>query len=341
MTLPVNYQQQQPMPNHSGITINIANPVMNPPGCCSYPPYSQMNNQYPSPVPQAQYPNVINQGQYTSVPQQGYQMVQPQANYQPAMYPGLEQQGGYHQQINNNLPPQQNQTTNYPPNYYMNNYNYINTPTNQPNNNDLVNGVQNSTETNMQPDATTNMIPNSATQEVPQVGQEKAVENSDLSVSREIISNIDAQKAEQAEAEKNEKKVKVVALTNEYIMSLENYLNNPNTEIRYTAAKEILTRLDEDRSRHDDAALNALLNKMLQDPSKSIRVAAMSALSSGLASGNDFTVKLLKDIQNNPKADKDDVVESANILLKMSASTEYKYVPMNNENVEPQQTIAE
>ena len=31
---------------------------------------------------------------------------------------------------------------------------------------------------------------------------------------------------------------------------LENYLNNPNNEIRVMAAKEILTRLDEDKSRY-------------------------------------------------------------------------------------------
>ena len=101
------------------------------------------------------------------------------------------------------------------------------------------------------------------------------------------------------ELEKNGTQKKIVALTNEYIMSLENYLNNPNIEMRLMAAKEILTRLDEDRSRFDDAALNALLNKMMQDPEKIIRIAALSALSSGLASGNEYTVELLHNIQNN------------------------------------------
>ena len=128
--------------------------------------------------------------------------------------------------------------------------------------------------------------------------------------------------------EKNGKKVRVVALTNEYIMSLENYLNNPNKEIRLMASKEILTRLDEDKERYDDAALNALLNKMLQDPSKLVRIAALSAFASQLASGNDYTIELLQKIQNDPNADKDDVVQAANILLMMSASTELKYVPV-------------
>jgi hypothetical protein len=96
------------------------------------------------------------------------------------------------------------------------------------------------------------------------------------------------------------------------------------------ASKEILTRLDEDKERYDDAALNALLNKMLQDPEKSVRILALSAFASQLASGNDYTVKLLNDIQNNPSADKEDVITAANILLKMSATTEVKYKPIQN-----------
>ena len=126
---------------------------------------------------------------------------------------------------------------------------------------------------------------------------------------------------------KNSKQKRVVALTDEYIKSLENYLNNPNDEIRLMASKEILMRLDEDKDRYNDAALNALLNKMLQDPSKLIRVAALSAFASQLASGNDFTVELLHNIQANPSADKEDVLQAADILLKMSGGTEVKNIP--------------
>ena len=93
------------------------------------------------------------------------------------------------------------------------------------------------------------------------------------------------------------------------------------------ASKEILTRLDEDKNRYDDAALNALLNKMLQDPYKLVRIAALSALSSQLASGNDYTVQLLNNIQSNPNADREDVLQAADILLKMSAGTEIKQIP--------------
>ena len=120
-------------------------------------------------------------------------------------------------------------------------------------------------------------------------------------------------------------------------MSLENYLNNPNSEIRLMAAKEILTRLDEDKNRYDDAALNALLNKMLQDPEKLVRIAALSAFSSQLASGNDYTVQLLTKIQNNPNADKEDVLQAADGLLKMSSRTEIRYTPVQQNQVVQEQ----
>ncbi len=162
-------------------------------------------------------------------------------------------------------------------------------------------------------------------------------DEADVTTSSGIIEELDKKNAEQKELEKSGKKVKIVSLTNEYIMSLENYLNNPNTDIRLMAAKEILTRLDEDKSRYDDAALNALLNKMLQDPEKLIRIAAMSAFSSELASGNDYTVQLLNQIQQNPNADPEDVLEASQILLKRSTSTEIRYTPV--QTVQPVQTI--
>ncbi len=190
----------------------------------------------------------------------------------------------------------------YPASYYMNNYNY------------QQNGGQN-----------TSSLP----QPMDSAVQEPAAEE-DMSASTGIINELDTRDAKQKELEENGKQTRVTALTDEYIMSLENYLNNQNTDIRLMAAKEILTRLDEDKTRFDDAALNALLNKMLQDPQKIIRVAALSAFSSGLASGNDYTVQLLNNIQQNPNSDKEDVVEAANILLKMSTDTEVRYEPVQN-----------
>jgi len=150
----------------------------------------------------------------------------------------------------------------------------------------------------------------------------------DLTRSTNIIDDIDERVAEEKKEKKNTKETKIIALTDDYIKSLENYLNNPNDEIRLMASKEVLKRLDEDKDRYNDAALNALLNKMMQDPSKLVRIAALSAFSSQLASGNDYTVKLLQDIQTNPNADKEDVLQAADIMLKMSAGVEMKNIPI-------------
>lgn len=195
------------------------------------------------------------------------------------------------------------------------NFQVINTPEN------------NNTEANIPSDGTTGSMETNG-------NPDSKKEYSDLSASEKIIEELDVKNAEQKALEANVIKTKVVALTNEYIMSLENYLNNPNTDIRLMASKEILTRFDEDHDRYDDAALNALLNKMLQDPSKLIRIAALSALSSDLASGNNYTIELLNKIQQNPDSDKQDVLDAAQILLNRSAKTEVKYIRQNNEKAE-------
>jgi hypothetical protein len=219
----------------------------------------------------------------------------------------------------------------YPPQYYLNNYNYVQDGKSV---SKTITEPELAKISSSEVNATSAELPVQTSDENPAQSQQKVVadktnvkEEPDMTSSAAIINELDAKNAMQKELEQNGKKTKVVALTNEYIMSLENYLNNPNTEIRLMASKEILTRLDEDKDRFDDAALNALLNKMLQDPEKIIRIAALSAFSSQLASGNDYTVKLLTDIQKNPKSDQEDVVEAANILLKMSTSTETKYTP--------------
>lgn len=205
----------------------------------------------------------------------------------------------------------------YPQTYYINNYN------SNPDKAAAETPVSNPAETEA------NAVQPAVIEEDTTAAKETEDINTDIS--KEIINELDERRAEQKEVEKNAKKTKIVSLTNEYIMSLENYLNNPNTDIRLMAAKEILTRLDEDKSRYNDAALNALLNKMLQDPNKLIRIAALGAFASELACGNDFTVELLKRIQQDPQADPEDVLEASQILLKRTTSTEIRYVPVNNQ----------
>lgn len=262
-------------PNYSGVTIQIANPAV-------YAGGGGMDrvNSYGVSQPQI-------------CPNNNYY---PQPQNAPAVY------------------TQQEALPSYPPQYYLNNYNYQNNGT------DARKNKEASPENGLAAAQTDSE--NAVKQYEPDIEEPQ-----DFSKSKAVIDDLDARAAAEAEEKKNSKQKRVVALTDEYIKSLENYLNNPNDEIRLMASKEILTRLDEDKDRYNDAALNALLNKMLQDPSKLIRVAALSAFASQLASGNDYTITLLHNIQQNPSADKEDVLQAADILLKMSAGTEVKNIP--------------
>lgn len=262
-------------PNYSGVTIQIANPAV-------YAGGGGMDrvNSYGVSQPQI-------------CPNNNYY---PQPQNAPAVY------------------TQQEALPSYPPQYYLNNYNYQNNGT------DARKNKEASAENGLA--AVRTDAENAVKQYEPDIEEPQ-----DFSKSKAVIDDLDARAAAEAEEKKNSKQKRIVALTDEYIKSLENYLNNPNDEIRLMASKEILTRLDEDKDRYNDAALNALLNKMLQDPSKLIRVASLSAFASQLASGNDYTVTLLHNIQQNPSADKEDVLQAADILLKMSAGTEVKNIP--------------
>ena len=262
-------------PNYSGVTIQIANPAV-------YAGGGGMDrvNSYGVSQPQI-------------CPNNNYY---PQPQNAPAVY------------------TQQEALPSYPPQYYLNNYNYQNNGT------DARKNKEASAENGLA--AVRTDAENAVKQYEPDIEEPQ-----DFSKSKAVIDDLDARAAAEAEEKKNSKQKRVVALTDEYIKSLENYLNNPNDEIRLMASKEILTRLDEDKDRYNDAALNALLNKMLQDPTKLIRVAALSAFASQLASGNDYTITLLHNIQQNPSADKEDVLQAADILLKMSAGTEVKNIP--------------
>lgn len=130
----------------------------------------------------------------------------------------------------------------------------------------------------------------------------------------------------------NTKKKRVQVLTDQYIKNLEAYLNSPSEDLRKTAAQEVLKRLDEDKTRYNDAALNALINKMLQDPScHKVKATALTALDTQLAQGNDNTVKILTDIvQNDKSRNGADAATAASILVKMSSPTKLVDVPNNN-----------
>ncbi len=131
---------------------------------------------------------------------------------------------------------------------------------------------------------------------------------------------------------KKTEKRKIVQLTDDYIRNLENYLNSQDKNVRLSAAKEVYARLEEDDSRCDDKALNALVNKMLQDPCSEVRVLALSALDSRIATGDDFTVKVLTNMQASKDSYGMDAEDASKILLKMSGRQVEKEFPVKNDN---------
>ena len=57
---------------------------------------------------------------------------------------------------------------------------------------------------------------------------------------------------------------------------------------------------------------------MLQDPYTPIRILALSALDSRVVTGDDFTVGVLKQMQNSTGGYGQDAMQATNVLLKMS-----------------------
>lgn len=119
------------------------------------------------------------------------------------------------------------------------------------------------------------------------------------------------------EKKKTEKR-DIVVLTDDYIRNLESYLNSQKKDVRLMGAKEVLARLQEDESRKDDPALNALVNKMLQDPYQPVKLMALAALESRVATGNDTSVSLLQTIQGQKSGHGEDSLTASKILLRMS-----------------------
>lgn len=140
--------------------------------------------------------------------------------------------------------------------------------------------------------------------------------------------------APQSASSANTRKKRIQVINDQYIKNLEQYLNSPSEDLRKFAAQEVLKRLDEDRTRYNDAALNALINKMLQDPAcHKVKATALTALDTQLAQGNDNTVKILSDMAQNDKSRNGaDAATAASILLKMSSPTKLVDVPKSSGN---------
>lgn len=131
-----------------------------------------------------------------------------------------------------------------------------------------------------------------------------------------------------------EKTKKIVPLTDDYIKSIENYMNSENPKIRLIGAKELLERFKEDENRKDNPSLMPLLNKALKDTSPSVRFLGLTMLQLGYALGNDETVTILKDIQSkNQDKIGEDALLASEILLNMSAAQKVE-VPMTQTEIE-------
>ena len=141
--------------------------------------------------------------------------------------------------------------------------------------------------------------------------------------------NQQPEKAEDKKADEKSKETKKhdpVPLSDDLIKTYENYLNNNNPKLRLNGIKEVLNRLKEDDSRKDNPALISLVNKALQDPKESVRVVALAALDAGYTYGDDYTVQLLKKMQESTAAYNEDAVTASQVLLKLAQNESKKDV---------------
>ena len=121
-----------------------------------------------------------------------------------------------------------------------------------------------------------------------------------------------------ATAEKSKKKKTIVAITDNYVKNLENFLRSPDKNLKQYAAEELFNRFEEDASRKTNPSLNALLNLVLQAKEPHIRTIALSTLKLGYAGGNDVTVQLLNNMQQSKEYMGLEANDAKEALLKMS-----------------------
>lgn len=120
-------------------------------------------------------------------------------------------------------------------------------------------------------------------------------------------------------AEEKNKTKQVVPLTNEYVQSLEGYLDDSNPKVRLIGAKELMQRFKEDDNRKDNPSLLPLLNKTLRDNNAAVRFLALTSLQLGYCVGNDETVQILKEIQAGSQNQlSEDSILASEVLLKMA-----------------------
>lgn len=151
----------------------------------------------------------------------------------------------------------------------------------------------------------------------PQIPAQTTVQTPVVQAASSPIANTPIQ-AEAKEEKKNVKTKNVVELTDSYIKTLENYLKNPDKQVRRSGITDLIQRFHEDSTRYDDPALVALLNIALQDPVPANRVYAMSTICAEDATGDENTINLLKKLQTSDKMYGEEAKMATEALLKAS-----------------------
>ncbi len=149
--------------------------------------------------------------------------------------------------------------------------------------------------------------------------------SSKKTVTDETNKNSQNEEVSKKDDDKKKKEKTITPLTDEYVKSLENYLNDANPKVRLIAAKELLERFKEDDNRKDNPSLMPLVNKILQDTSPAVRFLGLTMLNLDYCTGDNQTVDLLKQIQsqNTDKIGEEQLLASE-ILLRMSAPDKIK-----------------
>jgi len=334
----VNSQPLQ-NPNYAGVNIQIINPMVNPQGGMIYP--TQTASAYENGVNGGCYPS----NYYTTQPASGY--VVPNAahpNLNSNISGFYDNKGKYYPYVKNN----EGEVGYYDENGSFHPLKVIQDAQPQdsqnPQNNEksAVENADNIKEADKSINTPNSAVDGSNTdgkKNVEDINKEnstngensadKAAEtnkNNQNNVTNEVNKGDDNNTKNDKKTEKKE----VVLLSDEYIKSLENYLNSQDLEIRKMGAHKVLDRLEEDHSRKDDPALTPLVNKMLQDPSEAIRIIALSIIESGLLSGNNETAQILKNMQSSSDGFGLDATQASSALLKMAEKKVEKEVPVKD-----------
>lgn len=128
----------------------------------------------------------------------------------------------------------------------------------------------------------------------------------------------------------NVTKKRVTILTDEYLQKLDKMLDGNDTTLREYAASEVVKRFQEDKTRMDDKALNALVNKMLLDPyDHKVRGRGLMLLDTNLASGDDNTMAVLDKISQDPNLQDRDKGKIETCKLQLSAKTTLVNTPVS------------